>query len=128
MQICVEIARTEHAGLICLYDRCGFHFNTCYVITGRSDILNGRADGFFKGRGFAMEINGKHSITGAWRAVVAARGKQGVGKVLRQFEGGGKNQPKVIFVHSSIPVQMGRPVVLMRTTINGTPNVLGMIL
>ena len=47
---------------------------------------------------------------------------------LRQCEGCGKNQRKVIFVHGSIPVQMGSAVVLMRTTINGAPNVLGMIL
>jgi hypothetical protein len=37
-----------------------------------------------------VEINGKHSITGARRAVVAASREQRVGKIIGQFEGVGK--------------------------------------
>src|SRR4029450_8235633 len=74
-----------------------------------------------------MEINGKHSITSARRSIIAAGGKQRVGKAVGQFEGFSKNQRKIIFVHGSIPVKTRRAVALMRTAIHGTPNVLSMI-
>jgi len=74
-----------------LYNRFGFYFHPCHLITDGFDIRNSRANGFFKGDGFTMEINGKYPITRAWCAIVTASSKQRVGKVVSQFEGVGKN-------------------------------------